>query len=308
MDVPTLDLPNASATAQMIHQRLAGMPQSLFAVMDGGLFDDLPSDLESAGISSRSLFHDDAGAGMLRAGPWLISLADSNSRLHVERLSNQQPCAVYWSCPEGEEALWKHLRTINEIVIPDDRVDGATSERVLFRHWDPNVMASVLPILDEAQFARIFGPATNILMNAPDYGGVKQAPRPADLPPATPGPLRIAPDQIERLKEVMLHSSRLRIARYLKGNIPSDPPGITDEFAWGATLATEKTADELGIRTERGRARWGYLSVISDNKVAEFKETREFIQNGQASPDEQVQALMKDTIAALREYDPGTLS
>jgi hypothetical protein len=61
---------------------------------------------------------------------------------------------------------------------------------------------------------------------------------------------------MEGLKAAMVHSSRLRIARYLKANVPAHFSGVDDAFLWGTALASEKSADQLGIETERGRARW----------------------------------------------------
>lgn len=135
-------------------------------------------------------------------------------------------------------------------------------ERVLFRHWDPNVLGATLPILTRAQFTRFLGPADGLAFNGPDYGGVRRVRKPDNMPDAAIGPLKLEPDQIERLKAAMLHSSRLRIARFLKKNMPPHFTGIDDDFVWGATLASELTADELGIQTERV-ARDGPMSWLS---------------------------------------------
>lgn len=309
-EIPVLDLPDPSATAEALRQALGKMPRPLFAVLDGGLFDDLPGDLTRKNVSCRSLFLDHADKDIELAGPWLVAFADEEALNHVTDLALAQPCAVFWSCPTGDVALWRHLRTINEILIPAETASGETSSgeasgefrRVLFRHWDPNVFASVLPLLSGAQFARVFGPAEVILMNAPDYGGLKRATKRTDWPEPARGLLRIEPNQIGRLQEVMVHSARLRIARYLKENIPPNPPGIADETAWRATLANEKTANQLGIQTEAGKARWAYLNIVSDNKATEIPEIRRYIQNGEANPDEQVRSLMRHTIDALRTY------
>lgn len=312
-ETPVLDLPDPVATAEALRQALSKMPRPLFAVLDGGLFDDLPGELTRKNIACRSLFLDHADKDIELAGPWLVALADEEALTHVTDLALAQPCAVFWSCPDGDIALWRHLRTINEILIPAETAAGedigekpsGEFRRVLFRHWDPNVFASVLPLLSDAQFARVFGPAEMILMNAPDYGGLKRATRRADWPEPVRGPLRIEPGQVGRLQEAMVHASRLRIARYLKETVGEVLPGTTDRFVWRATLASEKTADELGIKTETGKARWAYLSVVSDNQAAQLPEVRGFIRNGEASPDAQVNALMKNTITALRNYDHG---
>lgn len=61
-------------------------------------------------------------------------------------------------------------------------------------------------------------------------------------PPTSPLTRRI----MEGLKAALVHSSRLKIARYLKGNVPEHFSGVDGEFLWGATLASETTTDELG--------------------------------------------------------------
>ena len=63
----------------------------------------------------------------------------------------------------------------------------------------------------------------------------------------------------------------------------------------------------MGIETGRGRARWAYVMMLSDGRAADIKEVRGFIQNGPASPDEQVSALMKHTAAALRDGPAGVI-
>lgn len=311
MEIPKLDLPNAENAARAFRAALDTLSGPLFAVLDGGQFDDLEDELADAGITSRSLFLSGGDEDMRRDGPWLVALNNRKTSTRIEELALEKPCAVFWSCPEGEQALWRHLRSINEIMIPDDRIEGNDGksgtpvkyERVLFRHWDPNVLGSILSLLNAEQFARVFGPANGIIMNATDYGGLKRAPRPNDLPLPNPGLLQIDPEQVEDLKEAMLHSSRLRIARYLKGNIPPHFSGITDEFVWGTTLASEQTADELGILTERGRARWSYVMMMSDGKAADIPEVRNYIKDGNDSPDNRVKSLIQHTADALRSGD-----
>jgi hypothetical protein len=311
MAVPSLDLPQISDVARTLRVVLEQAPKPLFAVLDGALFDDLPGDLTKAGFSCRSLFLDSTDIELERAGPWLLALDDQRALDHVHALAIAQPCAVFWSCAEGEAVLWRHLRTLNEALIPlggevSEQIDPQSAyQRVLFRHWDPNVLAALMPVLNAPQFARVLGPASNVVINAPDYGGLRRIPRPEDLPAAPPGPLKISPDQMEALTDAMVHSSRLKIARYLKRNVPDHFQGIDDEFLWGATIASETTADELGIETERGRARWAYVMMLSDGKAAELPQVRGFIRNGSASPDDQVSALMKHTAQALRDGSAG---
>ncbi|WP_414833998.1 DUF4123 domain-containing protein [Afifella sp. YEN Y35] len=304
-ETPNLDLPRSSDAARTIRALLGAAGSPIFAVLDGGQFDDLPGLLGEEDIECRSLFREGGDADHRLAGPWLVPASDVLTQSYVERLDAKAPCAVYWLCPAGEDRLWRHLRTLNEVLIPREEsahqgkaTAGAGYERVLFRHWDPNVLAPVLPILTRPQFSRFLGPARRVVFNAPDYGGVKRVGAADDLPPAPPGPLRFEPEQMDRLKVAMLHASRLRIARFLKGHVPPHFSGVNDDFVWGATLASEKSADELGIRTERGRARWATVMVVSDGKAAEMPEVRDYVRGG--NPDERVKSLIGHAVDALR--------
>jgi hypothetical protein len=76
---------------------------------------------------------------------------------------------------------------------------------------------------------------------------------------------------------------------------------LTTDTFWGAALASETSADELGIETGRDRARWD----DAVRRAADIKEVRGFILSGGASPGAQVSALMKHTAAALRDGSAG---
>ncbi|TWF50077.1 DUF4123 domain-containing protein [Neorhizobium alkalisoli] len=294
--------------ARISPETLEQLPAPLFAVLDGAHFDDIESELLTLGIKSRSLFLKGGDDDLRRDGPFLVNLKNREIIEAVCRIANHGPCAVFWSCSEGEQVLWRHLRTINEILIPDERLpdnDGSQGravqyERVLFRHWDPNVLGAILPLLSRAQFARVLGPASHVCFDSPDYGGWRRARTSENLPRPERGTLRLEPEQMERLKTAMLHSSRLRIARFLKANVPPHFSGVDDEFVWGATLASERSADELGIKTERGRARWAYVMMMSDGKAAGAPEVRNYVRDGGDTPDNRVKSLIQHAVDSLR--------
>jgi len=81
---------------------------------------------------------------------------------------------------------------------------------------------------------------------------------------------------MDRLKAVLRHTSRVRIARFLKAHPPPATSGIDDAFVRAVTLASEPTADEFGIVTERGRARWAYVMMMSDGKAAQPRRSVRF--------------------------------
>ncbi|KFC71756.1 hypothetical protein FF80_00373 [Devosia sp. LC5] len=70
-----------------------------------------------AGISSRPLFLEDGDDDIRRDGPWLVTLNNRKTREHIEEMVLQKPCTVFLSCPEGEQALWGHLKSPPRIVV-----------------------------------------------------------------------------------------------------------------------------------------------------------------------------------------------
>jgi hypothetical protein len=101
------------------------------------------------------------------------------------------------------------------------------------------------------------------------------------------------------LRDAMLHASRLRIARFLKGHPPTHAP-IDDTTAWTTTLTSEPSADALSISTETGRARWAYVMLLSDGQAARSPEIRAFLLDGADTPDNRVKALLANTVQILR--------
>ena len=54
------------------------------------------------------------------------------------RMFVREPAAVFWSCPAGEPALWRHLRTLNKANIPTWAAAGkdapeSDAERIVAR-------------------------------------------------------------------------------------------------------------------------------------------------------------------------------
>jgi hypothetical protein len=119
------------------------------------------------------------------------------------------PAAVFWSggADLTEQALWRHLRTINKVRIADRR-EGSTPdalEWVIFRHGDPNVLAQTLPAFDETQFARFLGPADSVLyLPDGDYTerpGWQQARRYDGMPAPRSEPLTINESTLTAIEE-----------------------------------------------------------------------------------------------------------
>ena len=300
------------AEAATLASVLSSFAKPVFAVLDGGRFDDLPADLAAAGVAARSLFLEHADAEVEKAGPWLAEWQDGANGAFLISLALERPCAVFWSCPVGETVLWRHLRTLNRAIVPrESRApepgEGgpgeapvpAGTETVLFRHWDPDVLAMLLPLLDEGQFARVLGPAAALALHAPDHGGLGRAYPMEGAPEPPRGMLRLTAGQMDGLRADMVAASRRRVAGFLKDNVPPGGSGVDAGFFHRVALHSEPSAKALGIETERGRARWAYLMMLSNGKAAQAPEVTAFLRQG-ASADEQVKALVGHTAQALR--------
>lgn len=307
MEKHSIVMPDDETASRKFRAALDMMPKPLFAVLDGGHFDDLEDEFSDIGITSRSLFLKGGDNEMRRDGPWLVALNDKRTRDYIEEVVLEKPCAVFWSCPDGEQVLWRHLRTINYALVPDDRIpenDGKSGhpvkyERVLFRHWDPNVLGSVLPRRTPEQFARIFGPAQAIFMNATDNGGLKRALRSQNLPKQPRGLLRLEPDDIRAIAEFRLDASRARRAAYLRKTCKNEIALANDEMVAEHIRISETSGLRLGLETEAAHCRWAFIVCKTNGRVLQSKEALNYISKGGAHPDKRVKQFMTDAASWL---------
>ncbi|SDP37478.1 DUF4123 domain-containing protein [Phyllobacterium sp. OV277] len=300
MEKPLLETPDSETKAHVFRAVLDGLPRPLFAVLDGGHFDDLEDELADVGITSRSLFLRGGEEAMRRDGPLLVALNDRKTREHIEELVLEKPCAVFWSCPEGEQALWRHLRTINEVLIPDTRFpnnDGRSGksgkyERVLFRHWDPNVFAPILRLLDVQQFARLFGPAQSIFMNAIGDSGLTRVPRPENLPKMPKGMLTIDADQLKAVETRHQTAYCRRMSAILREMAPHETAGMSEQELNDRVLRYEASGNKLGLTQERSLSIWGFMMIASGDRIENQPEIQKYLRSGPDTPDQNVETLL----------------
>lgn len=282
-----------------------------YAVLDGAHFDDLQDELLKVNISSRSLFLSGGDNQWRRDGPWLVALSDRRVNAHIMDLTLEKPCAVFWSCPSGETALYKHLRSINRILVPDDRIEQNLAtpltrviyERVLFRHWDPNVMGALLPSFTEAQFSRVLGPAKAITMNATKYGGIKRLSNPGSFPPAPKGPLKITTTEIGKTNDLMGEATVTRISNYLRKVAPYQTAKMDNFELSKATQQYIKDGREYGVKSEAALARWSYMQVVTSGKLTQNPDVYKVMtaKDPTVSADRRVQILLQASIKHAEE-------
>lgn len=302
---------NGSAPLPSLADALRALPGPVFATIDGAHFDDVATLMKGAAIPCRSLFLGVTDREVEAAGPWLASLNTAAATERLLAIIGEKPAVVFWFCAAGEVALFLHLRTLYVAVVPLLRDDIAYWEevetrpatdyedtRVFFRHYDPRVLAQVLPALDEGQFMRVLGPASLVVLPDVDGGKPRRAPALDQSVVVPAGPLRLRPGQMDQIADNRAQRSQRRIAAFLKEQGSDIFPKMTD--AEHIVVTSERSAKALGIETEAGRARWAYAMMMSGGKAAELPEVTRFIRSGRHSPDEQVRRLLDDTAQALR--------
>ena len=200
--------------------------EPIFAVLDGAQFDDLPMDLMMGEFVSRCLYLDrgDNDPEQVITAPHMVWLDErledeENGRAPQEvvdalaELVDGKPAVVFWQCSEGADALFKHLRSINMVMLPkmalpeaERKFIEADEDSVLFRHTDANVMAQVIRSLNQREAVRLFGPAEAILFQAEDHWQEGQPYSRFDVsdtwPAPAPGMLRFSEHSMHRLSKV----------------------------------------------------------------------------------------------------------
>lgn len=263
---------------------------------------------------------DPTGGGMLPGRVDDPSVVDARLQALIA-LSDGKPALVFWSGNSklDAETLYRHLRGLNTIRVPkSDRDDGnpqmqgagdlrdiavaaeedVTSdrlrsggyERLIFRHADANVLMQVIPVLNEAQVATLFGPAEQIIF-APDSawgGGLKRARKGTDVPPQSV--LSLTRKNIEAMSDIRLEASRRKRVSLFRNSTPHLLDGLNDEQALICMERYEQQARTYGLRTERGFYQWTYLMSASEGRFIQSPEIRHHLKGG--NPDKRLDEMM----------------
>ncbi|AUH34180.1 DUF4123 domain-containing protein [Paracoccus tegillarcae] len=310
----------------------------VFAVLDGAQFDNLPQELLLGDFVSRPLYLDrgENNPDQIITAPHMVWLDERPEKVTgrapkdtipaLLALIVNRPAAVFWQCPDGADALYKHLRGINMVMIPKEfappadfaRLDdeqlgqSPSHEAVLFRHADANVIAQTLPAMDAAEMARFYGPATHLFFASdPDWANGRdwlQADRSDGLPKPQSGLLTLSAATMEGIKHARERRSLQRTAGFLRRTLPRDFQGLSDHQLEQIARNSRKSGKELGVSSAGAHQRWAYLMAITEGRVAEERRVRDFIRSGDDKPDRQVKFAMLDTLERMKavaaEIDP----
>ena len=286
------------------------------------------------GLEFKPLWPEDEDAFALAEGPHLVAMPGGDLRENavddlLEILGDHPQAAVWWAWPVDPDllvafqAVERHLRSLAMIEVPTDRFDADESDReeyntalvasqgdstvpppspweaVFFRHFDANVLASVLSLLNIAQFSRLFGGAGSILMQAPDFGGLNEAPRPDDLPAKPAGLLRLSHEQYDELSEKQLRRSRLLLVEGLRENFEEQTSGKTDKKLYALVVDAEKSGRKLGISSEQAHFFWAVMVLLTNGAMAGTPGLKDAFSQAKGEEDEAMEELYKQFIGEL---------
>lgn len=297
-DFPKL---NAGRLAMALRQA----PRSLYAVVDGGFYDDLPWLLRTEHLFFRPLYLEAADPDGLASGPCLVNLEDPRHLTPLLDLLGDTPSAAFWSWPKNEDSLYRHLRMLNVVEIPralNGGPDRRPWESVLFRHADPNVLAILLPLLHATQINRFMGAASVVLFHAAERGGLHEVPSIDSNSLPQRGPLRIEEQQWALLEKAVMEPVKSRLMAFLCEHLPKGA-NLTIAQIKNWVERSLVTGREIGLRNESSFARWAFLIAITDGKIADAHEVRALFRRPGGDPDTDVRKLMRESSGTLRMMD-----
>ncbi|MDR6873280.1 hypothetical protein J2Y55_004304 [Bosea sp. BE125] len=293
-------VPLAPASLQLngaaLKAAVASLPNEIFAVLDGALFDDLASDLQLHGLKARPMFLEAGKPQAVSVGPFLVALQEPDDTGRLLACHGARRLPVFWSWSEGEAALFRHLRTLNLAEIPNQNrasEDAPAYETVIFRHWDAVVLGQVLPLLRPGQIARFLGPGLGLCFDAGVAGGVSKRLRPQTLPAADTGMLRFSPEQVAGLSHARVTESRGRICNYLREVSPDKAANLPPAALLNLVAHSERLGRDMGLRTERALGLWAFLWLLTDGKVADSYEIKHLLTTSGMPPEEALNAFLQ---------------
>lgn len=248
--------------------RLYGDPSlTAFAVIDGAACDGLPGELARLESVHYCLYLGEIAPDLAAVAPWLVMLPHGSevAQWWAARPAGAGEGITGLSTTPDVIALRRHLRTLTTVVQPG----GAT---VLFRFYDPVVLNQVLPLLDDAQQARLFGPIAE-LWAEPATGGppIVHLRRPSPEPPPR-GLLRISETQMAELDAQAVRSFEQRLVEFLERRFPEVTTQLPPDHLPNLARTACKRGPEYGLVTERDLARWAFLALFMGEDFMERPE------------------------------------
>ena len=305
--------------------KLSDATAPLYAVLDGAKFEDLPSLLFDNDFSHKPLYHNTGSElrevemtvpHLVRFDTWKYWENDLSSAQRLDALlglMEDLSAAVFWEYEGEVKYLFRHLRTINYVMIPRDADtppmpdpldpegdtfgNTNTHQQVLFRHADANVMAQVLPVLSSKQLSRFMGPARAVIFAPNAEWRLEETVIRVDNPKDTYNtthPLKLSQSEMDMIERRRIEVRRWRTVAFLKQDFDDTDPKIDEQFLYQITVNSEASANEIGIESEINMWLWAWLSLISDEASLNHRGLRQLIKDTATFPDVALELICDD--------------
>lgn len=298
-----------TAAGRLIAQSMATMPADLFAIVDGALFDNLPALMSRYRLRGRALFLEGGDADTVRSGPFLVPLDSDPQITATIAIIDHGRMPVIWSWQYGEPALYRHLRKQNLVEIPKDPVQSDVAdasangqhESVIYRHWDPSVLAMTLPVLTPAQRARFQGLAFGLVFDASASHG-----RHVVGPVSSPGPaesrlIRLSAEQIDQIEDLSAGDDLRQVTDEVESMLgPSSASPERKEIV-RCVREANRTADRLGCERLDSVTVIALWLLLFGRDSEEYRNLILAASQWDGMPDDHVERHAKVTCAALAE-------
>jgi hypothetical protein len=245
--------------------------------------------------------------------------------IQLERIvavNGDLPAAVFWigDAALTEAALWRHLRTINLVLLPkeaDPNIltisadDEEAHEAFMFRHADGNVLAEVLPVLDAAQFSRVFGPARELAFLAPQHPSqatgsiLRRARLPDNSPAATSGLLKLSQAQVDEIEDARNLVTRWDTVAYLREYAADETRALSDKDLYAKVGKIEERGFSLGFESMTAHMIFAFLCITGAGDVIDSDEFREDVAESGMHPDDALNEVYAGMMDAA-ESDAGS--
>ena len=288
----------------------------VYVVLDGAKFDNLPELLFDNDFAYKPLYRD-MGSELrdierttpqfVRFDKWDYWENNLTAEQRLERLLDvvdDLSAAVFWAYDGEPKTLFKHLRTINNIMIPRDAdtppmpdpldPDGetfgntTTHQQVLFRHADANVMAQVLPCLSDPQITRIMGPADGVIF-APDPEwasgeDIMTVTNPKDTYNST-HPLKLNNPDMDGIERKRAEVMRFNLFAAVQAAFPKKTAQMEPDIVFKFIEKSEIVGITLGITSTIALELWIFLAFKTDGKSLTHPKVKRHFQYA-LNPDE----------------------
>jgi hypothetical protein len=153
---------NGIIARALAQSRADGLPTRVWGVFDGARDPEIHAAASRSGARGVCLYGDDVPTELARVAPWLLPVPpESTFGTLFATVGRGRAWGVLLRTAATSEELAHHFVGLLRAKVPDGRT-------LLFRFYDPRVLAAILPTCTPSQLDQMFGPCEAFLIEHPD--------------------------------------------------------------------------------------------------------------------------------------------